>query len=85
MKSLDTANIILSLQRAGYDLNDMNLDGFTQFEVKKELYQIKWVVDNVLKKSPDFHGEEQWLKEQEQKIIWETLTHDIQQSKRFKR
>lgn len=73
MKSLDTANIVLSVQRAGYDLSDMNLDGFTQFEVKKELYQIKWAIDQVLQKSPSFCGEEQWLEEQSKQKMWKEL------------
>lgn len=73
MKSLDTANILLSIHRAGYDLRDMHLDGFTQFEVKKELYQIKWAVDNVLKSSTIFYGEDEWLDEQSKQQMWKEL------------
>ncbi len=44
--------------------------GFQTFEIKKDLYQLKEIIDRALKESPDFGElEKDWLTEQEQKRI----------------
>ena len=42
-------------------LNDDRLDGFNKFGAKKELYEIKWMVDEALKDAPTFTIEKEWL------------------------
>jgi hypothetical protein len=45
-------------------------DGFTAFELKKDLYQIKDIVDTALSVAPTFgEMEDRWLQEQEKKRI----------------
>lgn len=49
-------------------------DGFTSFECKKDLYQLKIIIDESIKQSPSFGKiEEDWLQEQEQKRIIKIL------------
>ena len=49
-------------------------DGFTSFECKKDLYQLKDIIDRALAEAPDFgEMEQQWLTEQEQKRIIKIL------------
>jgi hypothetical protein len=48
-------------------------DGFVQWGIKQELYELKWLLDETLKKCSTFAGEEQWLKEREQEKIIEIL------------
>jgi len=49
-------------------------DGFTAFDCKKDLYQIKFLVDQALNNSPNFSSlEEEWLTEQEKKRIIKIL------------
>ena len=49
-------------------------DGFTAFGCKKDLYQIKFLVDQALNDSPNFSSlEEEWLTEQEKKRIIKIL------------
>jgi hypothetical protein len=48
-------------------------DGFTGFELKKDLYQIKEILDTAISRSPTFYGEQQWLTEQEQQRIIKIL------------
>lgn len=44
--------------------------GFQTFEIKKDLYQLKELIDQALKEAPDFGElEKDWLTEQEQKRI----------------
>jgi len=48
-------------------------EGFTAFELKKDLYQIKEILDTAIKQSPTFSGEQEWLTEQEKKRIIKIL------------
>lgn len=63
---LNALNSIYSLSR---ECSDMRNDGYTQFDAKKCLYEIKWAVDAALKKSPTFTIEDEWLRQQEQAEI----------------
>ena len=36
---------------------------FNQFEIKKDLHRIKWLLDEIMADSPTFAGEEEFLKE----------------------
>lgn len=48
-------------------------DGFTAFELKKDLYQIKEILDTAISRSPTFYGEQEWLTTQEQQRIIKIL------------
>ncbi len=48
-------------------------DGFTAFELKKDLYQIKEILDTAISRSPTFYGEQEWLTAQEQQRIIKIL------------
>ncbi len=48
-----------------YYVNDPHMDGFSQFEKKKQLYKIYWQARKAVENSPHFTGEEEWLEENE--------------------
>ena len=48
-------------------------DGLTSFELKKDLYQIKEILDTAISRSPTFYGEQEWLTAQEQQRIIKIL------------
>jgi hypothetical protein len=67
----DVANQLHALSR---ECSSSYNDGFTAFELKKDLYQIKELVDQALNNSPNFGElEQQWLTTQEQKRIIKIL------------
>ena len=67
----DVANQLRALSR---ECNSSYNDGFTAFELKKDLYQIKELVDQALSNSPNFGElEQEWLTNQEQKRIIKIL------------
>jgi hypothetical protein len=67
----DVANQLRALSR---ECASPYNDGFTAFELKKDLYQIKELVDHALNNSPNFGDlEQEWLTEQEQKRIIKIL------------
>ena len=69
-KNWDVVDIISQISRLSINCSSSYTDGFTAWELKKDLYQIKGLIDQALKTSPDFGDlEKQWLTEQEQKRI----------------
>ena len=73
-KPMDYNQVHHQIYMAGVELNSKYNDGFTQFEIKKDLYKIKWLVDAILKDSPTFADEEEFLKEHEKEVVWRTLS-----------
>lgn len=68
-KDWDVGGITSQIHSIARECSSPYNDGFTAFELKKDLYQIKFLVETALSKSPHFEGEEQWLTEQEKKRI----------------
>lgn len=68
-KSWDVADISRQIHAMSRECNSVYNDGFTAFEIKKDLYSIKHIIDESIKNSPTFSGEDLWLTEQEQKRI----------------
>lgn len=69
----DTDGALSILYRAIGEINSPYNDGYTAFEIKKKLYKIKFALDYELQKASKFAGEEEFLKECEQKMVWDTL------------
>lgn len=73
-KNWDVTDISNQIRALSRECTSPYNDGFSAFEFKKDLYQIKFFVDQALKLSPDFGTmEQQWLTEQEQKRIIKIL------------
>ena len=73
-KNWDVANIASQLRDLSNQCASPYNDGFTAFELKKDLYQIKDLVDQALGRAPNFGElEQQWLTTQEQKRIIKIL------------
>ena len=73
-KSWDLSDISIQINSLSRECSSPNNDGFTAFECKKDLYQIKLVVEDALARSPNFGQlEEDWLQEQEKKRIIKIL------------
>jgi hypothetical protein len=72
-KPMDYNQVHHQLHMAGVELNSPYNDGFTQWEIKKDLYKIKWLLDEIMKDSPTFSDENEFLKEHEQVKMWRTL------------
>ncbi len=75
-RSFDLVSVYQQLNSAARELNDSRNDGFVTWGTKQELYHLKWYLDDMLKNSPKFSPEEEWLHEQEQKRIIKYLKDD---------
>lgn len=72
-KNLNIFDISNQISSAARECASPVNDGYTAFYIKQDLYQIKWFLDAAIKSCPRFEGEEQWIKEQEQKKIFNIL------------
>lgn len=72
-KPMDYNSVHHQIYMAGVELRSPYNDGYTQWGIKQDLYRIKWLVDSILNDSGQFSGEEEFLKEHEQKVMWSTL------------
>ena len=64
-------HILVDLQRLYFAASDPRADGFTTWEYKKDLHEIKFALEEMIRKCPSYADiESKWLREQEaEKII----------------
>ena len=73
-QSWSADDIITQVHALSREVQSPYNDGFTSFEYKKDLYQLKFIIDQALKDSPTFgDSETSWLTEQEKKRILKIL------------
>lgn len=73
-KRWDLNDIRSQIQKCGIEVLSPYNDGYTAWSCKKDLYEIKFIVDQLLNDSPNFGVEEtNFLKEQEQKVLIKIL------------
>ena len=65
-KPMDYNSINRQIHMAGVEIMDSRNDGWTQWEIKEELYRLQLLINNILEKSPKFEGEDEFLKTLEQ-------------------
>ncbi len=61
--SWSVSSIKGNLQTMTYECRHHRNDGFYQFEIKKDLIEIKFLLEDLLETCPTFYGEEEWLQE----------------------
>lgn len=72
-KPMDYNSVSHQIYIAGVELNSPRNDGFNAWEIKKDLYKIKFLVDEILKTSPTFVSETEFLEEHSKKQMWHNL------------
>jgi hypothetical protein len=72
-KSWSVEDIATQIHTIARECSSPYNDGFTSFELKKDLYQIKEILDTAISRSPTFYGEQEWLTAQEQQRIIKIL------------
>ena len=65
--------IVRQIHAIQYQTRNPYNEGYTAFELKKDLYQVKQILDEAIRQCPTFEGEQQWLQEQEKKRIIKLL------------
>lgn len=72
-KHLDYNTVQHNIYMAGVELCSPHNDGFTQWEIKQDIYRLKWLIDEILQKSSTFNGEEEFLREHDKALVWRKL------------
>jgi hypothetical protein len=73
-KPLELNSVVSQLRKAYGEINSPYNDGFTGWEIKRELYEIKWILDRILKESNSYGEiEQRYLDEVEKQKIIEEL------------
>jgi hypothetical protein len=72
-RSYSVTKAAQEINAAAYDASDSNMDGYTCWGAKQDLYRLKWLLDEALSRCPKFSVEEEWLKEQEQQQLLNLL------------
>ena len=55
------------------ECNNPRNDGYISWGLKQDLYQIKWLVEELLNKTSTFTGEKEWLNEHEKEKVVKIL------------
>ena len=74
LKQMDYNSLHHQIYMSGVELHSPYNDGYTTFEIKKDLHKLKWLLDEIMADSPTFVGEDDFLKEHEQTKMWRTLS-----------
>jgi hypothetical protein len=76
-RSYDMDQAMMHVRRAESECRHPAIDGFTAWGVKQDLYLLKWLVDDAIKRCPTFGPEQDWLRDQEQKKIIKILKDEM--------
>jgi hypothetical protein len=71
---LNMASIAGQINSAVHEQNSGYTDGFVGWGYKQDLYRLKWILEDALRRSPSYLFEDDWLREQEQKKIIDILS-----------
>lgn len=75
--SYNISNAAREINAAAYDACSTSNDGFIAWGAKQDLYRLKWILEDALKRCPHFSTiEEDWLREQEKKQVIKILSGD---------
>jgi|TARA_B110000444_G_scaffold67847_1_gene63822 hypothetical protein len=66
-------DIMSKIRKMSIELNSPYNDGYMSWGIKQDLYILKFFLDKIIADSPEFVGEEEWLKEKEQEKMMEIL------------
>ena len=73
IKNWNVDTVETQLQRMYWACTDPKMDGFVTWGCKQDLYRVKFLVDELLKKCPTYSVEADWLREQEAEQIVQIL------------
>jgi len=55
-------------------MTDPRMDGFVTWGCKQDLYNIKFILDEIIKNAPTYVGEQEWLDERAKEKTWKIIS-----------
>jgi hypothetical protein len=77
IKNWNVDQVIVECQKMYYGANDPYVTGWNNWPCKQDLYRVKFAVDEMLKKTSKFAGEQEWLEQRDKEIVWKTLNDKV--------
>lgn len=77
IKNWDVDQVINACRRMHAGATDPGVTGWVNWPCKQDLYRVKFAVDEMLKNTPDFSGEEEWLEERDKEQVWKALNDKV--------
>ena len=75
-KQIDVPSVVQQINTAAYECISPYNDGFVGWGYKQDLYRIKWVLEDALRRCPQYAGEEEWLREYDKSKVVKYLKSD---------
>ncbi len=66
-------HVIGECQKMYRGANDLYETGYVNWPCKQDLYRVKFAVDEMLKNTGAFAGEEEWLEQLAKEKVWNAL------------
>ena len=73
IKNWSVEQVISACQKMHHGATDPNMTGWVNWPCKQDLYRVKFAVDEMLKNTGTFVGEEEWLEEHDKEQVWKAL------------
>lgn len=73
IKNWNVEQVISACQKMYAGANDPYVTGWNNWPCKQDLYRVKFAVDEMLKKTSNFAGEQEWLQEHDKEQVWKAL------------
>jgi hypothetical protein len=68
---------ILEVNKASRECCDPKLDGFVAFGIKQDLYSLKFILEDAIRRCPTFSGEAEWIREKEKEKVIRILKDEM--------
>lgn len=76
IKRWDVGDIQSQINACAAQMNNTYNDGFTQWHCKQDLLILKYQIDELLRNSSTFAGEEEFIDQLDKQVVWKRLTHN---------
>lgn len=75
-KLINVPDVLSQIRMTGYECSDLRTDSWIAWGLKQDLYQLKWAIDEAIRRCPVFSPEEEWLTDQEKTRVIKILKED---------
>jgi hypothetical protein len=74
---INTVDIARQINTAVYECNSGYNDGFIGWGYKQDLYRLKWILDDAIRRCPIYATEHEWLREREKEHVIRILKDEL--------
>lgn len=74
IKSWSVDEITTQLRACEFAMHDPRMTGYVTWECKKDIFRIKFLLDEILDNSPTYAGEQEWLEERAKEKTWKIIS-----------